>query len=257
MANKFFVDGMTVEQILGMPFNELNKFDEREMSRALRTVALAANKRLAKLKKYAELTEDNYQPSGNKKQIATDALNWATKDGKREKFGVKTVKVPEGSKSTLRNKMYEQIGDIRQFMNMKSSTVTGAVELRKTREKTIFGKTREQAARGKSRAEREVIYRTFDTNSKAMWKAYRRALELGGRDPHAYIDDSEKIQSYIGKEVVNYEGPLLDEDGNLIESKIDAFATHGREYELGLYETAKQKAADDLDKKAGRFRGNR
>ena len=248
MANKFIVDNMTVDQILSMPFNELNKFDEREMSRALRTVALAANKRLAKLKKYAELTEDNYQPAGNKKQIATDALNWATKDGKRDKFGVKTVKVPEGSKSTLRNKMYEQIGDIRQFMNMKSSTVTGAVELRKTRE---------QAVRNKSRAERESIYRTFDTNSKAMWKAYRRTLELGMRDPHAYIDDSEKIQSYIGKEVVNYEGALLDEDGNLIESKIDEFATQGREYELKIYEAAKNKASDDLDKKSGRFRGNR
>lgn len=257
MAKKFIVDNMTVDQILGMPFNELNKFDEREMSRALRTVALAANKRLAKLKKYAELTEDNYQPAGNKKQIATDALNWATKDGKREKFGVKTVKVPEGSKSTLRNKMYEQIGDIRQFMNMKSSTVTGAVELRKTREKIIFGKTREQAARNKSRAERESIYRTFDTNSKAMWKAYRRTLELGGRDSHAYIDDSEKIQSYIGKKVVNFEGALLDEDGKLIESKIDKFATQGRKYELKIYEAAKNKAADDLDKKSGRFRGNR
>ena len=46
MAKKFIVDNMTVDQILGMPFNELNKFDEREMSRALRTVALAANKGL-------------------------------------------------------------------------------------------------------------------------------------------------------------------------------------------------------------------
>ena len=90
-----------------------------------------------------------------------------------------------------------------------------------------------------------------------MWKAYRRTLELGGRDPHAYIDDSEKIQSYIGKEVVNYEGALLDEDGKLIESKIDEFATQGREYELKIYEAAKNKAADDLDKKSGRFRGNR
>ena len=256
MAKKFIVDNMTVDQILGMPFNELNKFDEREMSRALRTVALAANKRLAKLKKYAQMEDGHYQPAGNKKQIATDALNWATKDGKREKFGVKTVKVPEGSKSTLRNKMYEQIGDIRQFMNMKSSTVTGAVELRKTREKIIFGKTREQAVRNKNRAERETIYRTFDTNSKAMWKAYRRTLELGGRDPHAYIDDSEKIQSYIGKEVVNYEGPLLDEDGNLIESRIDAFGVSGREYELQMYEERTQKAVDDLEKRSGRFRGN-
>lgn len=245
---KWLTDGLTVDQILNMPFQELNKFDEREMSRALRTVSLAANKRIAKLQKYASKNEEGrYQPSGNKKQIATDALNWVTQDGKLPgKFGVK--------KSKDRNDMYKQLGQIRQFMNMKSSTVTGAVELRKQREKTIFGKTREQAVRNKTKAEKESIYRTFDTNTKAMWKAYRRSLELDHRDPHAIIDDSEKIQSYIGKAVVNYEGAILDTEGNLDQAVIDSFAEQGFNYAQTLYETKEQKSLNDLNTKAGRFK---
>lgn len=245
---KWLVDGLTVEQILNLPFQELNKFDKREMSRALRTVALAANKRISKLQKYAAQTpEGRYEPTGAKKQIATDALNWITQDGKLPaKFGVK--------RSTDRNNMYKQLGKLRQFMNMKSSTVTGAVELRKKREETIFGKTREKAARNKTKAEKEAIYRTFDTNSKAMWKAYRRALELDKRDPHAIVDDSEKIQSYIGKMVVNYEGEILDAEGKLDEKVTDMFAQSGFEYSQTLYELRKKAAEDDLNTRSGRFK---
>ena len=49
MANKFFVDGMTVEQILSMDPAQMAKLNKRDISRALRTVSLAANKRLEKL----------------------------------------------------------------------------------------------------------------------------------------------------------------------------------------------------------------
>lgn len=245
---KWLVDNLTVEQILNLPFQELNKFDEREMSRALRTVALAANKRISKLKKYSVQTaEGRYEPSGVKKQIATDALNWVTQDGKLPgKFGVKSA--------TDRNDMYKQLGKARQFMNMQSSTVSGAVKLRQNREKAIFGKTREQAVRNKTKAEKESIYRTFDTNSKAMWKAYRRALELDKRDPHAIVEDSEKIQSYIGKQVVNYEGAVLGDDGKLDEKVIDMFAESGFEYSQTLYELRQKAAENDLNTRPGRFK---
>ena len=46
MAKKFFVEGLTVEQILSMDPAQMAKLDKRDISRALRTVALAANKRI-------------------------------------------------------------------------------------------------------------------------------------------------------------------------------------------------------------------
>ena len=249
MAKKFYVEGLTVNEIFNLSFQELNKLNEREMSRALRTVALAVNKRIAKLEKYADKTGEDgrYAPAG-KKSIAVDALNWITNDGKlNKKFGVK--------KTADRNEMYKELGRARQFWNMQSSTVTGAVKLRRTREERIFGKTREQMARGKSQTERQSIYRTIDENTRAMWKSYRRTLELMGRDSHAYIDDSDKIQSFIGKEVVNEEElSFFNADGEFNEMAIDEIAMRGKSEADKLYAANKDKAAEDLEKRPGRFR---
>ena len=50
----FFTDKMTVDQILDLGDEILSSLKERDMSRALRTVALAANKRIKRLLKYAK-----------------------------------------------------------------------------------------------------------------------------------------------------------------------------------------------------------
>ena len=76
MAKKFYTEGMTVSQILSMDPRELQKLNTREVSRALRTVSLAANKRIARLRQYAKKTPTGYAPKGANTQIATDALNW-------------------------------------------------------------------------------------------------------------------------------------------------------------------------------------
>lgn len=232
----FKVDNMTVEEILTQPINFLNSLDEREMSRALRTAALAANKRLAKLKKYANLTSEGYRPTSSKKSIATDALNWVTQDGKLDrKFGVKSSKD--------RNDMYKQLGEIRQFMNMKSSTVSGAVQLRKTREEKIFGKTREKAARGK---DREAVYRTFDQNMRDMWSAYHKFMERKGYDAHSKIDNSDRIQSFIGRQVVSLDDKMTEEIMDQIS--LDAVNEWDK-----IDREEQQKAIDALKNRAGRF----
>ena len=185
MAKKFFVDDLTVDQIIHLNPAELAKLDARDVSRALRTISLAANKRITRLKQYAKKTPQGYVQKGGGKQIAVDALNWVTNDGHtRTKFGVK--------RSETRNEMLKQIKIASKFMRMESSTVSGATQLRKRREKAVFGKTREQAARNaKTKKGKIAVFEKYAKMYKDTWSGYRRFLELMGRDPHGTYGDSE------------------------------------------------------------------
>lgn len=193
----FYVEGMTVNEILNISPDQLMKLNKRDISRALRTVSLAANKRVNRLKSKATKTKDGYVPKTKGSQINTSALNWVTNDGhKRTKFGVK--------KSSTRNEMLHQLKTIKQFMEMKTSTVKGATEVRKDIEKRLFGKTREQAARGvKTKKAKAEIYKRYETMSREVWSYYRKFLEIKGRDPHSYMSGSETIIELIGQKVVS------------------------------------------------------
>ena len=197
MSNPFYVDGLTVEQILNMDPAEMAKLNKREISRALRTVSLAANKRIEKLEKYAKKTKHGYipNPKGGK-SIAVDALNWVSSDATtKAKFGVR--------RADNRNQMISQIGKVRQFMNMKTSTVTGAVNVRKAREKNLFGKTREQMARGKTERQKQAIYKNMQQMYNTIWGAYHKYRELKGQDPHAYYEDSMQVLSLLGQAITS------------------------------------------------------
>ena len=170
----FYVEGMTVNEILNISPDKLAKLNKRDISRALRTVSLAANKRVNRLKSKATKTKEGYIPKTKGSQINTSALNWVTNDGhKRTKFGVK--------KASTRNEMLHQLKTIKQFMEMKTSTVTGAISVRKETEKRLFGKTREQAARGvKTKKGKAEIYKRYETMSRDVWSYYRKFLEIKG-----------------------------------------------------------------------------
>lgn len=198
MSKKFYVDGLTVEQILNMDPAQMAKLDKRDISRALRTVSLAANKRISNLEKYAKKTKHGYEQAPRKgKSIAVDALNWVTNDGKTPaKFGVK--------KAATRNQMLSQISKVRQFMNMKSSTVTGSIKLRKIRERNLFGKTREEAAKGiKGKRAKQQTYKNFQTMYNTVWSAYHKYRELKSQDPHAYHEDSMSVLSLLGQYITS------------------------------------------------------
>lgn len=138
MANKkkgFVTDGMTVDQILKMGDDQLSRLNKRELSRALRTVSLAANKRIGRLLSKADIVTNEMgdikyvDKSG--KGIDFEALYYT--GGK--KFGK--------GKSADRNQIYKEFARVRGFMNAKSTTIKGAIELRKKREKALFGKIHE------------------------------------------------------------------------------------------------------------------
>ena len=191
MAKKFYTEGMTVSEILSMDPREMAKLNTREISRALRTVSLAANKRVARLKQYAKKENGKWVPKKTSAvQIATDALNWFTENARVSKFGVKGA----GS----RNKMLQQISAIKQFMGMKTSTVSGATKVRKEREKRLFGKTREQAGRGQSKKQKQKTYARFQQMNARVWELYYKFMELAGMDPHSVWSGSDEVLSLIG-----------------------------------------------------------
>ena len=192
----FYVEGMTVNEILNISPDKLAKLNKRDISRALRTVSLAANKRITRLKNKAKKTKEGYIPQTKGSQINTSALNWVTNDGhKRTKFGVK--------KSSTRNEMLHQLKTIKQFMEMKTSTISGAVEVRKETEKRLFGKTREQAARKeKTKKGKAEVYKRYEQMSRDVWAYYRKFLEVKGRDPHSYMSGSDAIIELIGQKVI-------------------------------------------------------
>lgn len=144
MAKPFYTDNMTVNEILALGDDVLNTLDRRDLSRALRTVSLAANKRINRLLNKADIhvdqkTGDIKYVDKSGKGIDFEALYFT--GGK--KFGV--------GKSKNRNEIYKEFAKVRNFMNANSTTITGAIALRQKRERAVFGKTREQMTEGMSK----------------------------------------------------------------------------------------------------------
>lgn len=228
------LNNYTVEQILSMGDNELNKMDKRQMSHMLRTVSLAANKRITRLEK-------NTAKGG----IATDALNAVQDSGGRFYVGDKT-----------RNQMLAELARAREFMNMKTSTVTGATEVRKNRERMLYGKTREEIAKEqknkkkkheqaerkrkrefersekkkqKEAAKKGIEYKPreytpeqpqqeetpidYDQQLKDVFKAYRKFNEQNPNEARKDYFDSGKALAYIGQMRTEHPELTVDELG--------------------------------------------
>lgn len=225
-SKPFMTDNMTVEQILSLSSDVINKMSQREISHALRTVALAANKRMNRLLKHAtkKRTGEYDKKTGkalyhweeskkSNKKIATDAINYITDDGRQStKFGV-------GKKS--RNEMIKEFGRVREFMGLQTSTLTGAVNVRKSREQRILNQTREQYVNkelrkykrdfnkrtGRMPSERQLkimrkkLSGDFESMSSLAWHYFRTFLESEGlpNNPYQKFDESTRIISMIGQ----------------------------------------------------------
>lgn len=195
MAKPFYTDGMTVEQILELGDDVLSKMSKRDLSRALRTVSLAANKRILRLQNQAVKTNDGYEEKKNSKGISTAALNAVTNDGNSTgKFGV-------GKKT--RNQIYAEFARARDFMSMKSSTVKGAVLVRQDAERRAFGKTREDVGVGKRQADKEIINDTFQDKVKETYKQFRKFLEE--HEEATGHRGSDQVLANIGKNIMSDE----------------------------------------------------
>ena len=214
-SKPFFVSGMTVDQILNLDYQTINKLDTRELSRALRTASLAANKRLTRLRKNAIYDrKKGYLPKSGNLGMATYALNQVTNYGRKKfKWGVKKT-------GGNRQKMLQQLKEIRDFWNRSTSTVKGAKEVRQKSEERLFGKTREQAAKGKKGKQREAVYAWYEERMSNAYEAYRHFLQYQKVNKWSAYEGSEGILALIGNVI---------EQGGSIDDALNAAIQFDRE----------------------------
>jgi hypothetical protein len=232
MADGFYTDGMTVAEILALGDDILSKMSKRDLSRALRTVSLAANKRIDRLEKQAVKRKGGYVERKGGKGISTAALNAVTNDGKT------TGKFKVGNKS--RNQMYSEFARAREFMAMKSSTVKGAVAVRKGMEERAFGKTREEAAKGKTKKQQEAITRTFQDKVKEVYSEFRKFLEEENVDK----GDTGRILTIIGKKIIGDNGTGDEAREAARQSLTEAYETKQQEH---IEDMKNGSVLDDID----------
>ena len=181
MAEPFYTDGMTVSQILALGDDVLSKLDRRELSRALRTVALAANKRLDRLTQYAYRRHGKYVEKLDGPGLDLNLLNHYGKT----RFGV-------GDKN--RNEIYQEFARVRSFMSSKGSTVRGSINIRRAKEKALFGKTREEMGKGLNKKEKRALAKKLN---KAMETTYKTYKEFEEEEAWTGMYEKEKARSRL------------------------------------------------------------
>ena len=192
----FKVEGMTVSDILSLGDDTISKMDARDLSRALRTVSLAANKRMKRMLKKAEVSVNEHGDVSYKdisgQGIDFEAL-YAT-DAKR--FGL-------GKGKHKRSDIYKEFARVRGFMNAKSSTISGAIELRKKRERQLFGQTREEMFEGVAPAEREMIEADMKDIMTDIYAEYHRWREEYAIEGGYTKEKGRRVLRMFGRRVMN------------------------------------------------------
>lgn len=262
MAKGFYVDGMTVEQILNLSDDVLSKLNQRDMSRAVRTVALTANKRVNRLLNQAKIgnviTDDGGVIHKSRKyinrvssDIALDSLNYISKDATKDPHF--------SAKGKSRNELYHELKEMQAFMNMKTSTIQGARRVRQMREERLYGKSSEnliseqiRAINSERRAKGErplnkkskrlvekAVKANIQNRSVTAWSAYRKYLESLGLNPHSRIPDALGYDSSGMIETAGTASLNGDDEEDII--------TKIRDYEQERYEQEQEEFLDEFD----------
>lgn len=225
----FYVQGMTTKEILDITPDVLIRLSERDVSRALRTVALAANKRIRRLVKAVE--ED--------RPVAHDALRWSIEMNTGKTIG--KVKLSNGKtlnhvpvfgvkQAANKSAMIKQIGEIRRLFNMKTSTVSGALTVKQKREKMLFGATRQELAAGMNKRDRANFYKRLNRRYDKTWEFYKKYQELQGRDPHSLIEGSAEILNSIGSKILSGEKNELEIMKEALKAETNIYEDQQAEY---------------------------
>lgn len=199
------LDNFTVNELLSIGPDELSRMSQKDIQRIVRTTSLAANKRIKRLLDNSVKRNGQYIPKKSAKHnIATDALNYLVNENKArtgkptiEKFGV-------GNKAS-KQELQKELGRIRKFMSLKTSTIKGAKQVRKTREKKATGKTREDVlregkARKMSKKDIQNMLKKYDEGISDVYKKFREYIET--YHPESKNAKFEKYTPFQGSDEV-------------------------------------------------------
>ena len=196
MASKkpFFTDKMSVNQIINLGTDILNKLSFRDLSHAVRTIALAANKRINRLKQYAYKRKGKWIEKKKSPGIDLNALNKL--EGGMFKVGSKD-----------RNEIYKEFSRARNFLNAPSSTIKGAKELRKSRERALFGATREELTKGMTKREKEKFISNMREVSSETFADYEDFLTEYEMQGGYTVEKGRRALSTIAQEKLSGKTP--------------------------------------------------
>ena len=196
----FYTDNMTVDQILSLGDDITNSWSKRDFSRALRTVSLAANKRINRLLKYSKKRGGKYVEKVNSPGVDLSALNQI--GGK--KFGV-------GNKTL--NQMRAEFSKIRSFMHTAASTIKGAISLRKKKERALFGQTREEITKGMTKKQAKERIKEMNELAPEIYKTYDEFKDEYAMKGGYSKAEGSKVLNDIGSAMAHGKTP---EDAKLI-----------------------------------------
>lgn len=159
-SKPFYTEGMTIEEIMSLGDDVIRGLDTRDISRAVRTLSLAANKRFNRLLNRADILKDkkgniskfveHTDKRGKSYGLDFNALYGyksyieAAAPGKKVKpFGVTNVKTKKDEEGYI-GALKAEFTRVRNFLQAESTTIEGSVDLRRQKEIELFGITREE-----------------------------------------------------------------------------------------------------------------
>lgn len=165
---------MTLEQVMNLTWDQINSMNVKDLKAVTKIVGDVANKRLARLEK-ADF-------------IAKQALDSLKNSGGKITVGGKNI-----------NQLRGEINRARQFINMKTSKVTAAKQVYKTRDTQFFGskaKNKEELKARKDMSEKisELYDKYLELNPAAKYKIGARgvrdlAIETVTENPNLSVDE--------------------------------------------------------------------
>ena len=186
------VKGLKLDTILNMDWEKLNSLSESEMKQITSRLVSASNKRIKRLEQTT---------------MGTSSFAYQKVVSRGKKFSVRGKNL---------NQVKQEFKLAKQFLQFKTSTVTGWKRYRTKMEKRVSGETYGESQEWK------------DATWKKFWKVYRRFEETNGGTFKK--GDSDRIQQMLHeiftdedkRHSVDYFSDILDEKYNeLYEEEIE------------------------------------